>query len=228
MVVFGTDWDEYLPHLLFAYHTKPHHLTGELPFYCLYGNFSRPYFSPYRVLEMHPNDLSVQPVNHPNKHSIWVTHDQVTTNNLSKRIAWPTVIEEGTFYKAISSRTNPHRALDHMHLFMILHYVLQRGFITLILIISAIIVYIIGMVTCSYNLHNNSMATPVLKWFVLKDQGSLCCHNLGRKAQYCSLILHFVPAQLARTFVCSGPMHLAIVLVVMYISLFGIMIISNC
>ena len=26
--VFGTDWDEYLPQLLFAYRTKPHDSTG--------------------------------------------------------------------------------------------------------------------------------------------------------------------------------------------------------
>ena len=26
--VFGIDWDEYLPQLLFAHHTKPHDSTG--------------------------------------------------------------------------------------------------------------------------------------------------------------------------------------------------------
>ena len=35
--VFGTDWDKYLPYLLFTYRTKPHDSTGESPFYLLYG-----------------------------------------------------------------------------------------------------------------------------------------------------------------------------------------------
>jgi hypothetical protein len=39
--VFGTDWDEYLPQLLFAYRTKPHDSTGESPFYPLYGRDAR-------------------------------------------------------------------------------------------------------------------------------------------------------------------------------------------
>ena len=100
--VFGTDWDEYLPYLFFTYHTEPHHLTGELPFYLLHGNFSRPYFGPYRVLEVHPNELSLQPVNYPSEHSIWATQDRATTNNLSNRIALPAMVEEAMFYKAMS------------------------------------------------------------------------------------------------------------------------------
>ena len=35
---FGRYWDLYLPQLLFAYRTKPHEFTGELPFYLLYGH----------------------------------------------------------------------------------------------------------------------------------------------------------------------------------------------
>ena len=159
--VFGTDWDEYLPHLLFAYRTKPHDSTGESPFYLLYGRdariptesalsakrtpyqvdiddyrselvhglseawriakdsvakaqkrqkraydrhsrpktfregdrvmvympveqtgknrkLSRPYFGPYRVLEVHPNGLTVRPVDRPNEQSIRVNQDRVT------------------------------------------------------------------------------------------------------------------------------------------------------
>ena len=34
---FGTNWDEHLPYLLFAYRTKPHESTGESPFFLLYG-----------------------------------------------------------------------------------------------------------------------------------------------------------------------------------------------
>ena len=34
---YGTDWDEHLPYLLFAYRTKPHESTGESPFFLLYG-----------------------------------------------------------------------------------------------------------------------------------------------------------------------------------------------
>ena len=39
--VFGTDWDEYLPLLIFTYHTKPHDSTGESPFYFLCGRDTR-------------------------------------------------------------------------------------------------------------------------------------------------------------------------------------------
>ena len=52
-------------------------------------------------MEVHPNDLSVQPVNYPNEHSIWATQDRATTNNLSKRIALPAMVEEAMFYKAM-------------------------------------------------------------------------------------------------------------------------------
>ena len=34
---YGMDWDEHLPHLLFAYRTKPHESTGESPFFLLCG-----------------------------------------------------------------------------------------------------------------------------------------------------------------------------------------------
>ena len=55
--VFGIDWDEYLPQLLFAYRTKPHESTGESPFNLLYGRDTRIPFdstlsakrSPYQV-----------------------------------------------------------------------------------------------------------------------------------------------------------------------------------
>ena len=38
---FGSQWDVYLHHLLFAYRTKPHESTGESPFYLLYGRDAR-------------------------------------------------------------------------------------------------------------------------------------------------------------------------------------------
>ena len=158
---FGTDWDEYLPHLLFAYRTRPHDSTGESPFFLLYGRdarlptelalsakrtpyqvdlddyrtelvhslseawriaresvakaqkrqkkaydkhsrprsfregdrvmvympverngrnrkLSRPYFGPYRVLEVHPNGLTVRPVDRITEPSIRVNQDRVT------------------------------------------------------------------------------------------------------------------------------------------------------
>ena len=39
---------------------------------------SRPYFGPYRVLEVHTNGVTVQPVDHPNDKSIRVNLDRVT------------------------------------------------------------------------------------------------------------------------------------------------------
>ena len=32
-----TDWDEYLPYILLAYRTTPHHTLKQTPFYMLYG-----------------------------------------------------------------------------------------------------------------------------------------------------------------------------------------------
>ena len=158
---FGTDWDEYLPHLLFAYRTRPHDSTGESPFFLLYGRdarlptelalsakcmpyqvdlddyrtelvhslsetwriaresvakalkrqkkaydkhswprsfregdrvmvympverngrnrkLSRLYFGPYRVLEVHPNGLTVRPVDRITEPLIRVNQDRVT------------------------------------------------------------------------------------------------------------------------------------------------------
>ena len=158
---FGMNWDEHLPHLLFAYRTKPHESTGESPFYLLYGRdarvpteaalstvrteyqvdiddykselvyglseswkiareqikkaqkrqkrqydrrarpkdirvgdrvmvympyertgknrkLSRPYFSPYRVEEVHPNGVTVRPVDRPSHDTIRVNQDRVT------------------------------------------------------------------------------------------------------------------------------------------------------
>ena len=40
-VKYGTNWDEHLPHLLFAYWTKPHESTGESLFFLLYGRDAR-------------------------------------------------------------------------------------------------------------------------------------------------------------------------------------------
>ena len=39
---------------------------------------SRPYFGPYQVLEVHPNGVTVQPVDRPNDKSIRVNLDRVT------------------------------------------------------------------------------------------------------------------------------------------------------
>ena len=39
--VHGSNWDEFLPRLLFAYRTKCHESTGESPFYLLYGRDAR-------------------------------------------------------------------------------------------------------------------------------------------------------------------------------------------
>ena len=158
---FGVNWDEHLPHLLFAYRTKPHESTGESPFYLLYGRdarvpteaalstvrtayqvdiddykselvyglseswkiaqeqikkaqkrqkrqydhrarpkdirvgdrvmvympyertgknrkLSRPYFGPYRVEEVHPNGVTVRPVDRPSHDTIRVNQDRVT------------------------------------------------------------------------------------------------------------------------------------------------------
>ena len=158
---FGTNWDEHLPYLLFAYRTKPHESTGESPFFFLYGRdarlpcedvfsarrspyqvdlddyiteltlglaeawrtaqdhlqkaqkaqkrkydrrakerqvrvgdrvmvlmpaeqtgknrkLSRPYFGPYRVIEVHPNGVSVVPVDRTNDPPIRVNLDRVT------------------------------------------------------------------------------------------------------------------------------------------------------
>ena len=38
---FGTNWDEHLHSLLFAYWTKPHESTGESLFFLLYGRDAR-------------------------------------------------------------------------------------------------------------------------------------------------------------------------------------------
>lgn len=40
-VKYGTNWDENLLHLLFAYRTKSHESTGESPFFLLYGRDGR-------------------------------------------------------------------------------------------------------------------------------------------------------------------------------------------
>lgn len=34
----GSEWDKYLPYLLFAYGVKPHCSTNESPFFLLYGS----------------------------------------------------------------------------------------------------------------------------------------------------------------------------------------------
>ena len=39
--VHGSNWNEFLPRLLFAYRTKCHESTGESPFYLLYGRDAR-------------------------------------------------------------------------------------------------------------------------------------------------------------------------------------------
>ena len=41
MVKYGTDWEEHLLHLLFAYVTKPHESTGKSLFLLLYGRDAR-------------------------------------------------------------------------------------------------------------------------------------------------------------------------------------------
>ncbi len=159
---FGPNWDLHLHQFLFAYRTKPHSSTGELPFYLVYdrdprcptgtafsrpwskyavdvddyaGELSRslqvawqlarkniskarkhqrdqydkrarehhykpgervmvympqektgkkrklglPYHGPYRVLEVHPNGLSVRPVDKPEENPILVNVDHVTS-----------------------------------------------------------------------------------------------------------------------------------------------------
>ena len=99
--VFGTDWDEYLHHL-FVYRTKPHDSKPAKRAYNRHSppktfregdcvmvympvertgknrKLSRPYFGPYQVLEVHPNSLTMRPVDHPNEQSIRVNQDQVT------------------------------------------------------------------------------------------------------------------------------------------------------
>ena len=158
---FGTNWDEHLNHVLFAYRTKPHESTGESPFFLLYGRdariptetalstprtayqvdlddyktelchglttawelakgqikkaqkkqkryydrsaqkrdivsgdrvmvfmprehsgrnrkLARPHFGPYRVIEVHPNGVTVRPVDKPTDEPIRVNMDRVT------------------------------------------------------------------------------------------------------------------------------------------------------
>ena len=38
---YGGNWNEYLPRLLFTYHTKCHESTKESPFFLLYGRNAR-------------------------------------------------------------------------------------------------------------------------------------------------------------------------------------------
>ena len=159
---YGTNWDEYLQRLLFAYRTKVHETTNESPFFLLYGRdariptestldyqkspylvdcddykielmdslseawrvakqniassqnrqktqhdnratkkvdmhvgdrvmvyrphettgkqrkLARPYFGPYRVMELHPNGVTVRPVDKPKDPTIRVNIDRVT------------------------------------------------------------------------------------------------------------------------------------------------------
>ena len=158
---YGSNWDECLPHLLFAYRTKPHESTGESPFFLLHGRdaripcdallltkrtpyqvdiddykselvfglaeawrtagehiqrsqrkqkrkfdrhvkdrtvrvgdrvmvlmpreqtgkqrkLNRPYYGPYRVLDVHPNGVTVRLVDRPKSDSIRVNVDRVT------------------------------------------------------------------------------------------------------------------------------------------------------
>ena len=54
---FGSQWDQYLHQLLFAYRTKPHESTGESPFYLLYGRDAR--LPTASVLETPPSPYTV-------------------------------------------------------------------------------------------------------------------------------------------------------------------------
>ena len=38
---YGSEWDKYLPYILFAYRVKPHSSSGESPFYLVYGRDAR-------------------------------------------------------------------------------------------------------------------------------------------------------------------------------------------
>lgn len=158
---YGTNWDEYLPRLLFAYRSKCHSSTLESPFFLLYGpdprlpteealsfiknpyladvddyktelmsslseawrvvrdnitkaqrtqklqydkkcthlelaigdrvmvfmpqevsgkqrKLARPYYGPYRVIDIHPNGVTVRPVDKPNDGPVRVNMDRVT------------------------------------------------------------------------------------------------------------------------------------------------------
>jgi hypothetical protein len=52
-----TDWDQYLPYVLLAYRTTPHHTTKETPFYMLYGRNLR---YPFDTLAAPLHDLELK------------------------------------------------------------------------------------------------------------------------------------------------------------------------
>ena len=73
---------------------------------------SRPYFGPYRILEVHPNGLIVRPVDRPDEQSIRVNQDQVTVQRNSRLTShgW-----EGDALKGEVATIDSHHAFIHDH-----------------------------------------------------------------------------------------------------------------
>ena len=72
---------------------------------------SRPYFGPYRVLKVHPNGLTVRPVDRPNEQSIRVNQDRVSVQkNCLTSHGWG-----GDALRGEVATIDSHHALVHDH-----------------------------------------------------------------------------------------------------------------